>query len=197
MKNHLLIILICFLSYSSFGQIKESQAIDSIFSEWNNGDVPGCALGIVKDGKLIYSQGYGIADLEHDVEITTSSVFGTGSVSKHLVAFSILLLEEQGKLSLDDNIQKFLMDFPEYDSPITIRHLLYHTHCIRDYGSLKYFSGISDLNYTDSDLVYELMKRQKELNCVPGEEYIYGNSGYFLLARIVKEASGQSIRVFA
>jgi CubicO group peptidase (beta-lactamase class C family) len=197
MKNQLLILLFCFLSYCSFGQIEESQAIDSIFSEWNKPDVPGCALGIIKDGKLIYSKGYGSADLEHDVEITTSSVFGTGSVSKHLVAFSILLLEEQGKLSLDDNIQKFLMDFPEYDSPITIRHLLYHTHCIRDYGSLKYFSGISDLNYTDSDLVYELMKRQKELNSVPGEEYIYGNSGYFLLARIVKEASRQSIRVFA
>ena len=197
MKNQLLILLLCSFTYCSFGQIKESQAIDSIFSEWNKPDVPGCALGIIKDGKLIYSKGYGSADLEHDVEITTSSVFGTGSVSKHLVAFSILLLEEQGKLSLDDNIQKFLMDFPEYDSPITIRHLLYHTHCIRDYGSLKYFSGISDLNYTDSDVVYELIKRQKELNCVPGEEYVYGNSGHFLLARIVKKASGQSIRVFA
>ena len=197
MKNLLLLILLCSFSFCSFGQIKESQAIDSIFSEWNKPDVPGCALGIIKDGKLIYSKGYGIADLEHDVAITPSSVFGIGSITKHFVAFSILLLEEQGKLSIDDNIQKFLPDFPVYGTPITIKHLLYHTDGIRDYGSLKYFKGISGLNHTDSDDAYDLIKRQKELNCVPGEEYVYGNSGHFLLVRIVEKASGQSLRLFA
>ena len=197
MKNLLLILLICSFSYYSFGQIKESQAIDSIFLEWNKPDVPGCALGIVKDGKLIYSKGYGIADLEHDIAITPSSVFGIGSITKHFVAFSILLLEEQGKLSIDDNIQKFLPDFPVYGAPITIKHLLYHTDGIRDYGSLKYFKGISALNHTDSDDAYDMIKRQKELNCVPGEEYVYGNSGHFLLVRIVEKASGQSLRLFA
>lgn len=196
MKNHLLILLICSFSYYSFGQFKESQAIDNIFSEWNKPDVPGCALGIIKDGKLIYSKGYGIADLEHDVAITPSSVFGIGSITKHFVAFSILLLEEKGKLSIDDNIQKYLSDFPEYDAKITIRHLLYHTDGIRDYGSLKYFKGISGLNHTDSDEAYELIKKQKGLNCVPGKEFVYGNSGHFLLVRIVEKASGQSFRLF-
>jgi len=152
------IITLMIFSNVCFGQIKESQAIDSIFSEWNKSDVPGCALGIIKDGKLIYSKGYGIADLEHDVAITPSSVFGIGSITKHFVAFSILLLEEQGKLSIDDNIQKFLPDFPVYGTPITIKHLLYHTDGIRDYGSLKYFKGISGLNHTDSDEAYDLIK---------------------------------------
>ncbi|MCR9287445.1 MAG: beta-lactamase family protein [Bacteroidetes bacterium] len=197
MKNLLLILLICSFSYCSFGQIQESKAIDSIFLEWNKPDVPGCALGIINDGKLIYSNGYGIADLEHDVEITPTSVFGVGSITKHFVSFSILLLEEQGKLSIDDNIQKYLPDFPEYEADITIRHLLYHTDGIRDYGSLKYFKGINGLNYIDSDYVYDLLKRQKELNCFPGEEFIYGNSGQFLLGRIVEKASGKSLRLFA
>jgi CubicO group peptidase (beta-lactamase class C family) len=197
MKNLTLLITFCLFSISSFGQIKESQAIDSIFLEWNKPDVPGCALGIIKDGKLIYSRGYGIADLEHAVEITPTSVFGIGSITKHFVSFSILLLEEQGKLSIDDNIQKYLPDFPEYETAITIRHLLYHTDGIRDYGSLKYFKGISALNHTDSDYVYDLLKRQKQLNSIPGEEYVYGNSGIFLLGRIVEKASGKSLRLFA
>lgn len=75
MKIQLLVLLICSFSYCSLGQIKESQAIDSIFSEWNKTDVPGGSLGIVKDGELIYTKGYGIADLEHDVKITPSTLF--------------------------------------------------------------------------------------------------------------------------
>ena len=108
-----------------------------------------------------------------------------------------MLLEEQGKLNIDDNIQKFLPDFPVYGTPITIKHLLYHTDGIRDYGSLKYFKGISGLNHTNSNVSYDLIKRQKELNCIPGEEYVYGNSGHYLLGRIVENASGQSLRLFA
>lgn len=197
MKNQLLVLLICSFSYCSFGQIKESQAIDNIFLEWNKPDVPGGALGIVKDGELIYTKGYGIADLEHDVEITPSTVFDIGSIGKHFTAVCILLLEEQGKLSLDDSIQKFLPDFPEYEANITIRHLLYFTHGIREVGSLKYFKGMSGFNSTESDVSYELLKRQNGLNCLPGEEFIYGSTGYFLLGRIVKSVSGQSLRLFA
>ena len=126
MKTYFLSLLLCSLSVLSFGQIEESQAIDSLFIEWDKPDVPGCALGIVKDGKLVCSKGYGIADLEHDIEITPSSVFYIGSVSKQFVTFSILLLEEQGKLNLDDKIQKFLPDFPEYNAPLTIRHFIHH-----------------------------------------------------------------------
>jgi len=103
MKKHFLLLFIWITSVCSFGQIHESQAIDSLFIDWNKPDVPGCALGIIKDGKLIYSKGYGIGDLEHDVELTPTSVFYIGSVSKQFVTFSILLLEEQGKLSNEDS----------------------------------------------------------------------------------------------
>src|SRR6056297_2075185 len=114
MKEQLLLLLLLSLALTSYGQIGESEAIDSLFLEWNKPETPGCAIGIVKDGKLIYSKGYGIADLEHDIEITPSSVFYIGSVSKQFVTFSLLLLEEQEKINLDDKIQKYLPDFPEY-----------------------------------------------------------------------------------
>ncbi len=197
MKNYILLLLLFSFSISSFGQIKESQAIDSLFAEWNKSDVPGAAIGIIKDGKLIYSKGYGIADLEHDIEITPSSVFYIGSVSKQFVTFSILLLEEQGKLSLDDRIQKYLPDFPEYETPLTIRHFIHHTSGVRDYLTLMYLKGRNFLDHIEVNEVYELIKSQKELNFSPGEKYLYSNSCYFMLAMIVEKASGQSLRKFA
>jgi len=197
MKKHFLLLFIWITSVCSFGQINESQAIDSLFIDWNKPDVPGCALGIINDGKLIYSKGYGIGDLEHDIELTPTSVFYIGSVSKQFVTFSILLLEEQGKLSLDDRIQKFLPDFPEYQSPLTIRHFIHHTSGVRDFLALMYLKGRDYLDNTDVDEVYDLIKRQKELNFTPGDKYLYSNSCYFMLAMIVEKASGQSLRMFA
>ena len=139
MKNYFAsLLLYSSIVFCSFGQIEESQSIDDIFIEWNKPDTPGAALGIVKDGNLIYSNGYGIGDLEHNIKITSSSVFYIGSVSKQFVTFSILLLEEQGKLNLDDKIQKYLPDFPEYDNPLTIRHFIHHTSGVRDYLTLMY-----------------------------------------------------------
>lgn len=197
MKNYLLLLLLFLFSISSFGQIKEVQAIDSLFAEWNQSDVPGAALGIIKDGKLIYSKGYGIADLEHDIEITPSSVFYIGSVSKQFVTYSLLLLEEQGKINLDDKIQKYLPDFPEYETPLTIRHFIHHTSGVRDYLTLMYLKGRNYLDNLEVNEVYELIKRQKELNFSPGEKYLYSNSCYFMLAMIVEKASGQSLKIFA
>lgn len=197
MKNYFLIILLCSYSLISVGQTNTSQAIDSLFTEWDNPGVPGCALGIVKDGKLIYTKGYGIADLEHNIEIKPSSVFYIASVSKQFVTFCILLLEEQGKLNLDDKIQKFLPDFPEYDAPLTIRHFIHHMSGVRDFLTLMYLKGRSYLDNIDKNEVYDLIKRQKELNFTPGEKYLYSNSCYFMLAMIVEKASGQSIKEFA
>ncbi len=197
MKKHYLLLILCSFTVISFGQIKENQAIDSLFVEWDKPDVPGCALGIIQDGKLIYSNGYGLGDLEHDIQITPTSVFYTGSVSKQFVTFSILLLEEQGKLELDDKIQKYLPDFPEYDTPLTIRHFIHHTSGVRDYLTLMYLKGRNYLDNTDVDEVYQLIKKQKELNFSPGEKYLYSNSCYFMLAMIVEKAAGQSIKEFA
>ena len=197
MKTPILILFLFSSSVCSFGQIKESQEIDNLFTEWNKPDVPGCALGIIRDGKIVYANGYGSGDLEHDIDITPSSVFYIGSVSKQFVTFSILLLEEQGKLDLDDRIQKYLPDFPEYGSPLTIRHFIHHTSGVRDYLTLMYLKGRNYLDNADVDEVYELIKNQKELNFSPGEKYLYSNSCYFMLAMIVEKAAGQSLKIFA
>lgn len=191
------LLLLCSISFLSFSQFKESKQVDSIFAEWNQLDTPGAALGIVKDGELIYAKGYGSADLEHDLPITPSSVFYIGSVSKQFVTFCILLLEEQGKLDLDDKIQKYLPDFPEYEAPLTIRHFIHHTSGVRDYLTLMDLKGRSYLDNLDVDEVYELIKRQKELNFTPGEKYLYSNSCYFMLAMIVEKVSHEPIRKFA
>ena len=188
----------CWISLDSSGQqIEENTGIDNIFSDWNKSDVPGGAVGIIKEGQLIYAKGYGMGDLEHNIAITPTSVFYIASVSKQFVTFSILLLEEQGKLNLDDPIQKFLPDFPTYGTSLTIRHFIHHTSGVRDYLTLMALKGRSYLDEIEEEELYELIKRQKVLNFSPGEEYSYSNSCYFMLAMIVEKAAEKSLREFA
>jgi len=197
MKKHLLLLILLSFPAISLESSKDIQAIDSLFKKWDKPNVPGAALGVIKDGKLIYSNGYGIGDLEHDIDLTPSSVFYIGSVSKQFVTFSILLLEEQGKINLDDNIQKYLPDFPDYGKPLTIRHFIHHTSGVRDYLTLMYLKGRNYLDNADVDEVYDLIKRQKELNFTPGEKYLYSNSCYFMLAMIIEKTAGESLKEFA
>ena len=157
-------IILAGLAACQHEPIREISAVDKIFAGWDQTDVPGGALGIVKDGKLIYTRGYGSADLEHDIPITPSSVFYVGSVSKQFVTFCVLLLEEQGKLNLDDEIQTYLPDFPDYGSPLTIRHLIHHTSGIRDYLTLMSLMGKNYLDNIEDEEVYEIIKRQSLLN---------------------------------
>lgn len=171
--------------------------VDALFSKWDSPNSPGCALAVIQDGKTIYKKGYGMADLEHDIAITPASVFYIGSTSKQFVTMSILLLEEQGKLSLDDNIREYLPEMPEYDRPITIRHLFHHTSGIRDYLTLWSLAGRSYLDFMSEDAVFAMICRQKELNFSPGDRYLYSNSCYFLLSIIVKRASGFTLREYA
>lgn len=176
---------------------EQEERIDTLFSRWDRTDSPGVALGVVKDGALVYAKGYGLADLEHDVEIEPSTVFYMASVSKHFVTFCILLLEEQGKLSLDDEIQRFLPDFPRYEAPLTIRHFIHHTSGVRDNLTLWSLAGNDFLDHIEDEAIYELIKRQKALNFSPGERQLYSNSCYFMLAMIIEKASGLSLRDFA
>jgi CubicO group peptidase (beta-lactamase class C family) len=175
---------------------KKTDAVDKLFSQWNKKDTPGCALAVVKDGEIIYKHGYGLANLELNIPITPQSVFYIGSVSKQFVAMCVALLTKQKKISLDDNIQKFVHELPDYGHPITVRHLIHHTSGLRDYLTLLGIAGIDHGTYHQDDVV-ELIARQKELNFAPGEEYLYSNSGYLLLAVIVEIASGKSLREFA
>ena len=170
--------------------------IDQLFAKWDKQDSPACALAVIKDGETIYKRGYGIANLDHGIPISSKSVFNIASVSKQFTAMSIALLASERKLSLDDDIRKYLPELPRYESPITIRHLIYHISGIREYSHLMQLAGTRFQDANDEE-VLKIIVRQKELNFKPGAEYLYSNSGYFLLAQIVKRASGKSLREFA
>ncbi|MBD2682267.1 MULTISPECIES: serine hydrolase [Nostoc] len=171
--------------------------VDELFSEWDKPGSPGFALAIIKDGKTVYKRGYGIADLEHNVTISPNSVFDIASTSKQFTAMCIALLARKGELSLDDEIQIYISEIPRYEYPITVRHLIHHTSGIRDYLTLMGLAGMRCENEYPENEIIGLIARQKELNFKPGEEHLYSNSGYFLLAEIVKRVSGESLAVFS
>lgn len=191
------LLLIFYQPLAAQSDVKIKSTIDSIFSEWDNTDTPGAAVAVIKDGELVHSKGYGMADLEHAVPITPSTPFLIASLTKQFVAFSILLLEEERKLDLDAPIQEYLPDFPRYEDSITIRHMVHHTSGLRNYGDLLRFQGKSYYDHHSMDEVYALLKNQKGLNFRPGEEYLYNNSGYLLLTLIIEEVSGMSFNEFA
>ncbi len=197
MKKLFLLCITCSISFFSYGQLKESQAIDSIFVEWNKADVPGCALGIIKDGKLIYAKGYGMANMEYDIPNSASSVFRIGSTSKQFTAACIVLLAEQGKLNLTDNLKSFFPAFPDYAEKITVRHLLNHTSGIRDYLQISYLKGLGDDDFYVDENIMEWLVNQSDLNFSPGEEFLYSNSGYWLLGQIVDKVAGMNMADFA
>ena len=171
--------------------------VDKIFAQWDKPDSPGCALGVYKDGQIVYKRGYGMANLNDDVPITPATVFHVASMSKQFTAASILLLAQQGKLSLDDDVHKYIPELPNFGQPITLRHLLHHTSGIRDQWSLLGLAGwrYSQDLITDDD-VMSVLVRQQALNFKPGDKYMYSNSGFTLLAIVVKRVSGMSFREF-
>lgn len=171
--------------------------IDQMFVVWDQPGSPGAAVAVIQNGEIVFKNGYGEANLEYGVPITPGSVFYMASVSKQFVAFAILLLEQKGRLSLDDDIRKFVPELPEYGQPISVRHLIHHTSGIRDYLGLADLAGMDIGRFHDDDGVIRFISRQKALNFDPGAEYLYSNSGYFLLAVIVERASGQTLREYA
>src|SRR5256885_13683995 len=115
---------------------KSAAAVDEVFADLTGSGSPGCALGVFRDGKILYSKGYGLANIEEDVPITPQSVFDIGSTSKQFTAASIVLLEKQGKLSVNDDIRKYIPELPDYGEKITILHLLNHPSRLTDYLTL-------------------------------------------------------------
>jgi len=173
------------------------QQVDKVFAKWDSTASPGCALSVIKNGQIVYKRGYGMADLDHDIPINPETVFHVASISKQFTAAAILLLAQENKLSLDDDVRKYITELPDFGQRITIRHLIHHTSGLRDQWALL---GLAGWRYsldliTDQD-VLELISHQKELNFNPGEKHIYCNTGYTLLAQIVKRVSGQSFREF-
>ena len=190
------ILLMLMVSLTQVTNSPLATKIDQLFAQWDKPDSPGCALVVIKDGQTIYKRGYGVANLDYGIPISSKSVFNIASTSKQFTAMSIALLVREGKISLDDDIRKYLPEMPQYQSPITIRHLIYHTSGIREYSHLMQLAGIRFQDAADEEVI-RIIVRQKGLNFKPGDEYLYSNSGYFLLAQIVKRASGRSLREFA
>jgi len=171
--------------------------VDNIFGRYIVPGSPGCALSVMKDGEIVYQQGYGLANLEHNVRILPSTVFNIGSMSKQFTAFAIVLLEAEGKLSLDDNIRKHLPEMHDFGETITIRHLIHHTSGLRcTFPELLALAEWRDTDATTTKDVYWLLKAQRGLNFRPGDEYSYANSNYILLALICEQISGQLFAAF-
>ncbi len=172
----------------------KASKVDELFKGWDNPNSPGAAIAIVREGKVILQREYGMANLEYDIPITSSTVFHIASVSKQFTAFSILLLEDEGKLSLDDNIHKYLPDVPDFGETIRIRHLIHHLSGLREQETLFQLSGISNADVIQTEHILKLVHRQKKLNFRPGDEIEYCNTGYVLLAEIVERVTGKSFR---
>ena len=175
-----------------------SALADSVFSRWNSTHGPGCAVGVARGGKVLLTRGYGMADLESGRPITAETVFESGSVAKQFTAAATVLLALDGKLNLDDPARKYVPELPEYDRPITLRHLLTHTSGLREWSALVAMQGWrrGTRVHTQHEL-FDLVVRQRALNYPVGDHYSYTNSGYGLLFTIVERVSGMSFQEFS
>ena len=195
-------LLVAAVAYSTrpsaaAAQTFDRTSVDAVFADLTGSPVPGCALGVVRDGTLVYGRGYGMANLEHGIPITTESVFRTGSVSKQFTGAVVAIAAMEGHLSLEDPLRKWIPELPDYGQPLTIRHALNHTSGLRDYLTLMRLRGLrGDDFYTGEELI-AVQVRQEELNFPPGSEYLYSNSGYFLLTEAVARAVGKPFREYA
>ena len=159
----------------------------------NDSLVPGAAVAVQKDGKIIFSKGYGYADLESSRKNTPTTIFHVASVSKQFTAFAIAMLADQGKLSLNDDIRKYLPELYDFGQVITINHLVHHTSGLRDQWSLLTMAGWRFDDVITQKQIMRVISRQKELNFKPGEEFLYCNTGFTLMGEIVKRVTGQTL----
>jgi CubicO group peptidase (beta-lactamase class C family) len=170
--------------------------IDSIFKEWNKPGSPGAEVAVLQHGKLVYEKGYGLANLEYEVPVTAQTVYHVASVSKQFTAMALVLLEKDGKLSLEDDLHKYLPELPDYGHAITIRQLLQHTSGIRDQWQTLALAGWRLDDVITQEQILRVLFRQKELNFAPGTKHLYSNGGYTLAAEIVARASGKPFPAF-
>ena len=203
MKKRFGFILLVCLTSGAFGQVKPAEApypakaavetrVDRIFAEWDKWDSPGVALAVLKGGRVIYKRGYGCAQLEYNIPITPSTVFHVASVSKQFTAFAIAMLAAEGKISLDDPVRKYLPEVPDFGKTITLRHLIFHTSGLRDQWEALAIGGWRLDDVITKDHIMKMVRGQKELNFPPGEEHLYCNTGYTLLAETVARVVGKS-----
>ncbi|NDU98727.1 serine hydrolase domain-containing protein [Spirosoma terrae] len=195
MKRILILLFLVISPVDSFAQLSADTLarIDKIFDRYLPQN-PGCQLSISRNGSVIFSKAWGMADLEHTIPLTTESITEAGSVSKQFTAAAVLLLEQQGKLSLDDDIRKYIPEIPDYGTPITLRRMMHHASGFRDWGSVAGIAGWPRTTKTYSnDDALDIIIHQKALNHKPGDEFLYSNSNYNLFAILVERVSGLSL----
>jgi len=181
----------------SHAQTTVTSRVDRLFAQWDRRDSPGCALVVIQQGHTIFARGYGMADLERDIPITSSTSFYVGSLSKQFTAMAVLLLAQQGALSLDDDARKYLDELPDYGVTITIRHLLTHTSGLPEYPPLLARAGWpADAPVHNSD-VLDIVARERRLDSSPGDRFSYSNTGYTLLGIIAERVARVRLDQFA
>lgn len=175
---------------------QQRQQIDQIFTPWDQPDSPGAALAILLQGEVVYTQGYGLANLEYALPIKPNTVFHVASVSKQFTAMAVMLLVEEGLLDLRADIHRYLPELPDFGHEITLWHLLHHTSGLRDQWELLVAAGWRMDDVITREQILKLVERQRTLNFPPGAEYLYCNTGFTLAAEIVAKVSGRSLRQF-
>lgn len=180
------------IAVTLFAQPKsvKPEDVHKIFAAFNN-QTPGCSVGVAEAGKVVFTAGYGMADLERRVPITADTVFESGSVAKQFTAATLMLLAQEGKLSLDDPLTKLLPELKNYTTPFTIRQVIHHTSGLREWRPLAYFNGEAEGTrvITNHDIL-RYAAQQKTLNFDPGTTYSYSNTGYNMSAILVERALG-------
>src|SRR5687767_10546024 len=205
-RKHFLFVLLVFgfLSSTASAQVPEKAKVvagaDRAFEKVAKAYVapaPGCAATVSLNGDVVFEKAFGLADLEHNVPNTTQTIFESGSVAKQFTAAALVLLQQDGKLSLDDPVKKYVPELPDYGSLLTIRHLLNHTSGRRDWGSVLSLTGVGrGERVINQDLALDVIIHQRALDFTPGAEYSYSNSGYNLAAIIVERVSKQKFPAF-
>jgi CubicO group peptidase (beta-lactamase class C family) len=179
-------------------ELSTEAKVDRVFERWNRSDTPGCVVGVAVSGKPVLVKAYGMANLELGVRLRPDTVFESGSVAKQFTAAAIVLLVQDGKLSLDDPVRKYVPELPDFGTPILIRHFLNHTSGLRSQWPLMSLSGRPTGRAVHTvDEILELVGRMKELNFKPGDEFLYNNTGYTLLGVVVARVSGKSLDAFS
>jgi len=171
--------------------------VDQLVKKWSNPAAPGCVVVVVSDGQVVYQHSGGLANLEFGIPLSLSTVFLIASLSKQFTAFAIFMLAQGGKLSLDDDVRKYIPELPKFGKTIKVQHLVHHTSGLREYTALAEFAGWRGEDVMTEDDFMSLVCRQKELNFDPGAEYNYSNTNYHLLGMIVRKVSGKSLAEFS
>ena len=196
MRNTISLVVSLIILQASPSYATPQDEIDALFSEFTS-ETPGCNIAADLAGEPFYRGSFGSANLEHSIPIDQRTRIYAGSVSKQFTVAAVLLLAQDGKLSIDDSVRKYFPELPSYTDAITIRHLIHHTSGLRDHLTLKVIRGEDHLNASSVESVIELIARQEATNFPVGSEHLYSNAGYFLMAELVKRVSGESLAEFS